>query len=375
MSAWLLAALLAATAPAPASPAVAPLPIAPLPTATTPAETEISAGPATLLALPEELRHRFHHEVLSRSASPSRRLELMMSFLFDESGLGMHYAADATHDVSGAYRTRQANCLSFTLLTIALAREAGFDAYGQRLDQVLAWQQQDNNLVLSNHVNAGIRIHHRQYTVDVARDSVIAHGSPERVDDTQLAALFHSNRAMERVLDGDVAGALPRALRSLELDPASATLWNNAGVAHLRNGDAASAIAAYERAIQLDPGHSGALFNLAQSYQREGNENQARQLLDRAQRVLERNPFHHFLLGFAAEKRGDLTAAHGHYRRAIRLHGREHRFHFALARVQVGLGEQRDALRSLRRARELGGDTERLRYQSKLDLLQARLGG
>jgi tetratricopeptide (TPR) repeat protein len=375
MSKWplatLLGALLAAGGPALASPPG----IAPPPAGTTPDAAEISAGPAALLALPDELRQRFHDEVLSRTSSTSRRLELMMSFLFDEDGLGMHYAAEATHDVAGAYRTRQANCLSFTLLTIALAREAGLDAYGQRLDQVLAWQQQDNNLVLSNHVNTGIRIQARQYTIDVARDSVITHGLPERMDDAQLAALFHSNRAMERVLDGDVAGALPRALRSLELDPASATLWNNAGVAHLRNGDAASAIAAYERAIQLDPSHSGALFNLAQSYQREGNADLARQLLGRAQRVLERNPFHHFLLGFAAEKRGDLAAAHGHYRRAIRLHGREHRFHFALARVQVGLGEQRDALRSLRRARELGGDAERLRYQSKLDLLQARLGG
>jgi tetratricopeptide (TPR) repeat protein len=371
MSAWLLAALLAAPGPA-----ITPATDAPPRAISTWNAAEVSAGPETLLALPPELRQRFHADVLSRTSSPSRRLELMMAFLFDdEAGLGMRYAADATHDVADAYRTRQANCLSFTLLTIALAREAGLDAYGQRLDQVLAWQQQDNNLVLSNHVNTGIRIQARQYTIDVARDSVITHGLPERMDDAQLAALFHSNRAMERVLDGDVAGALPRALRSLELDPASATLWNNAGVAHLRNGDAASAIAAYERAIQLDPSHSGALFNLAQSYQREGNADLARQLLGRAQRVLERNPFHHFLLGFAAEKRGDLAAAHGHYRRAIRLHGREHRFHFALARVQVGLGEQRDALRSLRRARELGGDAERLRYQSKLDLLQARLGG
>lgn len=370
MSAWLLAALLSASGPA-----IAPTTDAPPRAISTWSAVEVSAGPETLLALPPELRQRFHADVLSRTSSPNRRLELMMTFLFDEeAGLGMRYAADATHDVADAYRTRQANCLSFTLLTIALAREAGLDAYGQRLDQILAWQQRDGNLVLSNHVNAGVRIQHRQYTVDVARDSVITRGLPERMDDAQLAALYHSNRAMERVLDGNVLAALPQALRSLELDPMSATLWNNAGVAQLRNGDATAATAAYERAIELDPDHSGALFNLAQSYQRDGDQDKARHLLDRAQRVRERDPFHHFLLGFGAEGRGELEAAHEHYRRAIRLHPREHRFHFAMARVQAGLGEQRAALRSLRRARELGGDAERLHYQSKLDLLQARLG-
>lgn len=370
MSAWLLTALLASAGPANALPADAPFPAAPAITA-----PDVSTSPDDLLALPEELRLRFHAEVLSQTSSPSRRLEGMISFLFDEDGLGMRYAPEATHAVVEAYRTRQANCLSFTLLTIALAREAGFDAYGQRLDQILAWRQQDSNLVLSNHVNAGIRLQQRHYTVDVARDSVIARGLPERMDDAQLAALYHSNRAMERVLDGDVADALPQALHSLELDAESATLWNNAGVAHLRNGDVSAATAAYERAIELDPHHSGALFNLAQAYQRQGNADNAQRLLDRAQRVLERDPFHHFLLGFAAEGRGELQAAQAHYRRAIRLHSREHRFHFALARVQTGLGEQRAALRSLRRARELGSDAERLHYQSKLDLLQARLGG
>jgi tetratricopeptide (TPR) repeat protein len=365
MSAWLLAALLASGA-AQAEPArISP--------AAVPAAVEIGAGPDDLLAMPAELRQRFHDEVLSGSALPARRLEAMMRFLFDEDGLGMRYAAEATHGVADAYRTRQANCLSFTLLTIALAREAGFDAYGQRHERILAWRQQDSNLVLSNHVNAGIRIHHRQYTVDVASDSVVVQGAPARMTDAELAALYHSNRAMERLLDGAIADALPQAQRSLQLDPRSATLWNNAGVAQLRSGHLEAATESYERAIALDPRHSGALFNLAQAYQRDGDAAGAQRLQERAQRVLERDPFHHFLQGYAAEGRGELVPAEAHYRRAIRLLGNEHRFHFALARVQSALGQHDAALRSLRRARELGDDDDRLRYQSKLELLQARL--
>ncbi|TDK28370.1 tetratricopeptide repeat protein [Luteimonas aestuarii] len=368
MSAWLLAALLASAGPANTAPVDA------APPATTTALAGVATTTEELLAMPDELRQRFHDEVLSPSSLPSRRLDAMMRFLFDDSGLGMRYASEATHGVADAYRTRQANCLSFTLLAIALAREAGFEAHGQRHDRILSWRQQDSNLVLSNHVNAGIRVGHRHFTLDVASDSVIAQGPPLRMTDAELAALYHGNRAMEYVLDGDVSGALPHVARSLQLDPRSATLWNNAGVAHLRNGDLGAATSAYERAIALDPDHSGALFNLAQAYQRQGNDAAAQHLNARAQRVLERNPFHHFLQGHGAEGRGELEAAQSHYRRAIRLLPREHRFHFALARVQVGLGDRTGAVRALRRARALGGDIERLQYQSKLDVLQAQLG-
>lgn len=367
MPAWLLAIVLATAATSVAPPAGA------TPARAASDRNEIASGPDELLTLPDALRQRFHEEVLSHAPTPARRLDAMMRFLYDEDGLGMRYAVDATHDVGEAYRTRQANCLSFTLLTIALAREAGFDAYGQHHERILAWRQQDSNLVLSNHVNAGIRIRHRQYTVDVASDSVVVQDAPARMTDTELAALYHSNRAMERLLEGTTVDALAHAQRSLQLDTRSATLWNNAGVAHLRSGDLQAATRAYERAIALDPRHAGALFNLAQAYQRDGDAAGAQRLQERAKRVLERDPFHHFLQGYAAEGRGELVPAEAHYRRAIRLLGNEHRFYFALARVQSALGQHDAALRSLRRARELGDDEDRLRYQSKLELLQARL--
>lgn len=366
--AWMLA---VAIALAPTAGTAAEAPPAPAP-ARAMAETAVPA-PGEVMALPDELRARFKAQVLDRTKAPYPRLERLMAFLFDPAGLGMTYAPDTTYTVEQAWRKREANCLSFTLLVLALAREAGLEAEAQYFDEVLTWRQQDANIVQGNHVNAGVRIRQQRYTVDVASDDIIVRDMPERIGDDRLIALYYSNRAMELTLDGEHVAAVPYMAQALAFDPGSATVWNNAGVLRLRIGDEAGADAAYAHALSLDPEHSGALFNLIQSHERRGDAAMLERLQRRARKVLAANPFHHFLQGHAAETRGDPQAALAHYRRAARLQRDEHRFHFAMARAYAQLGDTRHAILSLERAQALGGDVQRDRYQHKLDLLQARI--
>jgi tetratricopeptide (TPR) repeat protein len=368
MTPWLLAAILAfgiaeAGTPLPATPTVEA------------ASTQSAIPePGDILALPPTLRTRFHDAVVSRGASPYHRLELMMSFLFDPSGLGMTYASEATHTVEQAYLTREANCLGFTLLTLALAREAGLHAYAQYIDEVLTWHQQDSTVVQSSHVNLGIRIGPNLYTVDVASDTVIARTLPTRLTDDRLLALYYGNRAMELLLSGNLQDARPYSARALELAPGSADAWNNAGVIHLRDGEMEAARTHYARALAINNRHSGALFNLAWLYERQGLEAEAGRLRKRIDAILRNNPFQHFMRGFAAERAGDDAGAVTHYQRAIRLHSREHRFHFALARTYARLGRLEEARASLKEAMRLAGDRERGAYQARLDALQASPG-
>lgn len=371
MITWALAAALAAggTPPAPGLSPETPPAVA---VHVIPAHVDAIPGPGDILAIPPELRAWFHEAVVSRGSTPHRRLELMMSFVFGEDGLGMGYDADATHTVEESWRTRKANCLGFTLLTLALAREAGLDAYAQYIDEVLSWHQQDSNVVQSNHANLGIRIHQSLYTVDVASDVVLARTLPTKLPDEQLIALYYSNRAMEQVMAGDIKAARPYIERALELAPGFADIWNNAGVIHLRNGDAAAAEAAYTRALDIDPRHTGALFNLARVYERRGMTAKAGKLHRRIESVLRNNPFHHFVKGTEAENAGDFAMAVQHYRRAIRLHGGEHRFHYALARACARLGRLEEARDALVEAIRLGGNRDRDLYQAKLDALGAR---
>jgi tetratricopeptide (TPR) repeat protein len=326
-----------------------------------------------VMTLPAELRQRVALEVVAPTRSDTQRLQRLTDFMFRPEGLGMQYRHDATSTVEHAYLTRQANCLTFTLLFIALAREAGLDAYAQEIDQTLAWHQQDSTIYRTNHVNAGVKADARRYTVDVGSDSLIARDPPQRVSDRRLLSHFYNNRAADLMANQSLAQAGDHMRIALELDPLYANSWSNYGVLHLRLGDLDAARGAYDRALELDPHHAAALFNRLTLAERTGDtrgEADYRRRLDRARA---RDPFHQFLLAADHERHGRYAEAVEHYRRAIRLHGREHRFHFGLARVYLQLGQARLAGEALLRAQALGGDAWRGIYQAKLDRL-ARSG-
>lgn len=355
MRQWLLRALLA----------LAWLPFAAAATASPPA-------PADVMRIPAALREALHARVVGPTRHPEQRLERLVDFLFDAQGLGMAYDPDANHTVAEAYATRQANCMSFTLLTVALAREAGLDAYGQQVDETLAWRQDHDTLYRTQHVNAGVRIRERRFTVDVAWNQVITRRPPEPIRDGRLLAHYYNNRAAALLEQGALDDALRHADVALTLDPAYATTWSNTGVIHLRAGDTARAETSYLRALALDARNPGALFNLVSYYQRRGDVEAARPLQARLDAEQARDPFHHYLLAASFERHGDLAQAVRHYQRAIALHPGEHRFHFGLARVYFQLGDPRRAGKALARARALSeGDTRRL-YQAKLDVLRAQ---
>lgn len=328
-------------------------------------------APDQVLALPEGLREQFRSYLRNRSHLRSARdLDSLVNFLFQPEGLGMRYRESATYTVAEAWQTREANCLSFTLLTLALAREAGLEAYGQEISDTVAWRQDGNTVYRTNHVNAGIRIHERRFSIDVASDQVMARDPPERVSDARLLAHYYNNRAVELMELGQLLPALAHAEQSLRLEPGYATSWNNLGVIRLRFGDAAAAERDYERALEFDNEHAGALFNLAAQYRRSGRSGQAAALDRRFHAIQESDPFHHFVRALALERQGELRESMRHYLKAIRLHRQEHRFYFGLARVYMALDQPRRAGRALLTARELSQGDSRDRYQAKLDFLR-----
>lgn len=325
---------------------------------------------AQVMAIPDDLRAALHRDVTQRSTDRGQRLELLLGFMSGPDGMDLHYRDDATLTVAEAWQRREANCLTFTLVAVALAREAGLKAYGQEIQDTLAWREQDGLLYRSHHVNAGVRIGARRLTVDVAADEVISRQPPRRVDDTRLLAAYFGNRAVELIASGQPAAGLRHAETAIALDPAYPTAWSNAGVARMRNGDATGAERAYLQALRLDPLHPGALSNLGAYYRATGNAAAERAIETRLRAVQASDPFHQFLLGMQAEREGDDSAARGYYQRAIALWDGEHRFHFALARVTYRLGDTRGARRELARAGALSLGGQRALYEAKRQRLR-----
>lgn len=329
-------------------------------------------APHDLMALPEELRTRLHDEVLDGRTGPHQRLERLGHFMFEPEGLGMTYREDANLSVAEAYDLRTGNCLTFTMLFVALAREAGLDVAPQEIEAILALRQHDGTLFLSNHVNATVRVGARRYVVDVAGDNVIARDAPAPISDARLMSHYYNNLAVARLAQGDYAGGLAAVDIALTLAPDYANHWSNAGVLQLRSGNVQEAERAYARALALDADNANALFNVASLAQRTGDRSRELEFRHRLARVQQNDPFHQFLLAANYERTGDLAQAIRYYKRAIKLHDGEHRFHSALANAYLQAGDVRRAARALGRAQSLSDGDTRAAYRDRLEQLRTR---
>lgn len=343
--------------------------------ATPPPPPPVAPPPAIeeVFAIPPALREAVHAQVVVAGGhSEQQRLTALVRFLFDPAGLGMSYQHDADHTVAEAYLTRKANCLTFTLLTVALAREVGIEAHGQEISRVLTWYREGDTLYFSNHVNAGVLAGGHRYSVDVASDSILSGDPPKRIDDRRLLAIFYSNRAATLLASSQFGEAGKYMSAALAADDRYPAAWNNAGVLAVREGRQDDAERAFLAALELDKAHEGALMNLAALYASRGEHGRGQQLRKRIDGIQRRNPFHHFLLANEYEKQGDYASAAKRYRRAIALFDGEHQFHHGLARAYLHLGEYRKAGEALRHAQALASPNMAQRYQAKLDLLRRK---
>lgn len=344
-----------------ASPAPDPSPGSPVPT------------PAEAMALPAALESRVRDEILAGEPSPLVRLRRLVELVIDKEGLGVSYAPEATGSVAQTVAARSANCVSYTMLFLALARAAGLEAHAQEVGQTLSWREDGGIFYRNNHVNAGVRIGHRHYVVDFARDSVIALQAPVPVSDQRLLAYYYNNLAVREMEQGRLPAALQLVQQAIALDPRHAPHWSNAGVIEGRNGGLEAAERSYLKALSLDRRHVGALFNLAGLWQRRGDAAREAGFRQRLEKVQQADPLYHFLQARSSEQKQDYAGAIRHYRRAIQLHGSEHRFHAALARVYQRTGETALAIKSLARAQALSEGAIRDQYETELEGLRQSL--
>jgi Flp pilus assembly protein TadD len=321
--------------------------------------------------MPPELRQRLRDEVLSAPAPGQRqRLEQLLHFMLDANALGIAYDENATNSIAQTYATRKANCLSFTLLFLAMAREAGFEGRGQEIRNTLSWHQQEGTIYRNNHVNAGVLVAGRTLTVDTSGDRIITGERPVVISEQRLLAHYYNNLAMEQLALGDISAGLQLMDAALAQAPDYAPLWSNAGVLHMRNQDIAAAERSYLKALKLDPEEGGALFNMVSLAHRQGDAGREAEFRRRLSRVEQKDPLHHFMLAMDYERNGNYAKAITHYQRAIRLFPGEHRFYSALAQVYLKAGEPKRAGKALLRAQALTQGATRAAYTTRLQELQ-----
>jgi Tfp pilus assembly protein PilF len=352
MFSWLLAAALALPSPA-QSAAVATDPV----------------PKSEVMAMPPALQAQVRALVIGNDASPTQRFQRLMNFVIAEDGLGMTYEEDATYTVAQAYAARKANCLTFTLLVLAVAKEAGLEAYPQEVGETLSWREVDGTIYRDNHINAGVRVGAHHFTVDPAADLIFLPRSPVKVSHERLLSHYYNNVAVDRLQEGRIDAALQDMAVALDLDPGYATLWSNVGVMHLHDGDAEAAERAYLKALTLDPMDASALFNMVQLLHRLKDPRE-RGYRRRLASVEQKDPLQQFLQALDHERAGDYPRAIESIRRAIQLMPDEHRFYAALARIYERAGDVSRARSALASAQSHSRGKVQANYQAERERLR-----
>jgi Flp pilus assembly protein TadD len=289
------------------------------------------------------------------------RLRLLIEALLDDGYFGkVSYNPHETLTAAEAFRSRSGNCLSFTNLFVAMAREAGLDAVYQIVEVPPSWDADSGFLIRYTHVNVllrGLRLDHQRNEV-VTVDFNIVQPDPEHVrraiSDDYAASLFYANLSVDRLRGNQPREAFAYLRRAIELAPHNADLWVNLGALYGSRGDFGGAVGAYEVALQVQPRNRAALSGLARGHAMLGNDDLAARYESQARDYLETNPYYHLAIAQSAYLRGDLDLALSSINRALSLERRSGRLHFVKGLIEERRGEADAARESFRHAKRYG---------------------
>ena len=307
-----------------------------------------------LLRIDGPMRAFFEARV-PRVGGLQERLDAIVAAILDRDGLGFTYREDGNFDARETFRRREGNCVAFSILVVAVAREYRLTARFNEVRTEPHWDRVGRLVAEYRHLNVVVRTDTGPVMVDLLPppSASVALTSTRAVTDARAFAMFYSNAGVERLGRGRAEEALPLLEHAAAIAPDYAVAWVNLGHACALLGDDARAQSCYERALREDPDELKALSGLAQLYHRTGQGERARPLEARTERFRERNPYYLAALARRDLAAGDPAAAEKRLRRAIALKDDEPEFYELATAAARGLGHANDAARWTARLEKL----------------------
>ncbi len=305
-----------------------------------------------LLEMSPEMEQFVDLHLAGKSRKSGRAWALAYAVL-DPFLLSFDYDPQVTLTAQQAFRERKGNCLTFSNMFIAMAREAGLDAWFREVEIPPEWSSVNDTMLVSIHVNAAVHERGTEYVVDVSRRKTNDVEKIRRLSDREAEAQFYNNLGVDALIDNDLAQAYAYFSKAIETEKALAYVWSNIGVVFRRNGQNVDAMLAYQTALQIDPQQDVALNNLYTIYEEDGDTEAAAALQARVEKKRRRNPYYLLHLAEVANEEERWSDAIDLLNRAIRMNRGEYRFHYTLAQSQFYAGKTEVAQASLDRAKRL----------------------
>ena len=275
--------------------------------------------------------------------------------LFRSKGdLSMEYDVSATLSAADAFAERRGNCLTYTHLFIAMARELGMRVRYQEVLGVEQWDAVGDFVVLNRHIAAyGNFDQSGTFAVDFGQVVPTSRRFGRIVSDDRARAQHFNNLGAETLTGGDVEGGIAFFNRSILIDPELSYVWTNLGTTYSLLGRHEEAEWAFVEALRIAPYDVSAVNQMASLYDRMGRQDLAAAYRKRSERERGRNPYYLFREGVVAIQAGDLQLAIDKLRLATQRQPDEMHFYLQLGKAYALAANARSAKRAFLRAEEL----------------------
>lgn len=332
-----------------------------------------------IMALNDELRDYVASKVGGDPQARSRLRKLIRGMI-DDGLLTLDYDPNRTHTAIETFQNRQGNCLSFSILFAALAREANLNVTFQMVDIPPSFRANGEMILLNNHINVlvkGVRsdVNFMQsYVVDFNTAEYNGNYDTKRVADNYAIALYFSNVAVEAMQTGHLEKAFRYLKKGIETDSAIAGIWVNLGVLYSRHGQHNMAEQAYQQALSIQPSNKSALVNLASVLQSLGDVERSKYYLKKVAYYRDHNPYYHYFQAQTAYRQSELDDAMAYLAKAISLKKDEHQFYFLRGLVHQQMKEYELAAKDYKKARDTAEKAQLISgYSRKLEAVESRL--
>ncbi|TLM79907.1 tetratricopeptide repeat protein [Microbulbifer harenosus] len=322
-----------------------------------------------ILGLEPEIRRYLAQ--IAPDESPQQRLVALVH-AFENRDFTVQYQADRTLTASETYTRQQGNCMAFTVMMVAMARELGAEAHFNQVEVPPVWGHEEaQTFVVYRHINMVSETSRGRRVVDfnlAAYDPVY---DQQKISDAEAFGQYYSNRGIEWMQQGDMRQAFLYLRKALALRPESADLWANLGAFYSRNQQPEAAEQSYLQALQLQEDHNIAISNIERLYRKQQRFALADQYAEKARFHRQRNPYYLYYQARNAYEHGDYKNAKRQLKRALWRHENDHRFHFLLGLTNFKLGEIEDSLEHFSAAFSLANNPgTQQAYNRKLEYLR-----
>jgi len=271
----------------------------------------------------------------------------------DENVLGFDYEPSLTKTSIQTFAERTGNCLAFSSMLVAMARQRGLTAWYQEVEVPPNWQSVNNTLLVSKHINVVVEGNRDEWEVDISGRREELARKNKRISDKAALAQYYNNLGADALMQEELAEAYAYIVKAIETDASLSFLWSNLAVVYSRNHQNEEAKRGYLTALRLDPRDANAANNLYLIYEQEGNYDSAQKYKRIVERHRKKNPYYLYYLSSLAFDEGRYQDSRDMLRKAIDLQEKEYRFHYSLARSLAQVGELNEAQAALDRALQL----------------------